>query len=447
MHGENLIGWLAEQPEHDPAQALEVERRMRDNMADVFRPVLRDMEAHGHTEYWLPGGRGSCKSSSASLMIAHALYADAKANALIIRKVAVTLRDSVFAQMLWALERLGLDDDWTATVSPMEITNKITGQQILFRGLDEPRKIKSIKPKHGYIKIVWIEEMDECKGYDEVHNVLESALRGKGNRGYLIGSYNPPKSANSWVNKEVLADNPERLVHRSTYQDVPREWLGEQFWAEAERIRELEPLRWRHVYGGEATGDGGNVFSNLQIRRLTRDELAYCQSHAMHGLDFGYSCDPSALMSTAYSETPDGKRILYIWQEWVKAGAGFDALEKAIRRQCGKAEVWCDTEPRTIAELRGRGLNVAAARKGKNSRAFGTQWLEEMTEIVIDSVACPEAVKEFSAFEHARNKDGSWRADYQDGNDHTVDGTRYACWRLVYRNKRKNYFSGKGARR
>ncbi len=442
----SLLGWLTEQPARDPEKILRLDKRIQANIADVFLPVCQDMDVDGHDEYWLRGGRGSGKSSFASVKIIQLLHRDQKANALVIRKVAATMRDSVYAQMLWAIGVLGLDNEWDTTVSPMEITHKETGQQVLFRGLDEPRKLKSIRSKRGYIKVVWFEELDEFANYDEVHNVLESALRGKGNKGVMIGSFNPPKSINNWVNKQALAPTQGRMVHHSSYLDVPREWLGETFWDKAEKMRNAEPLRWKHVYGGEPIGDGGGVFSNLVIRRLTVDELLYCRSHAQHGLDFGYSSDPSALMNASYSETPEGKRLLYIWGEWVKAGAGFDALEKAIRHRCGKEEIWCDTEPRTIAELKGRGLNVAPARKGKGSRAFGMQWLEELTEIIIDEATCPEAVREFSAFEHARNKDGSWRADYQDGDDHTIDGTRYSCWRLIYRNRRKKYFSGKGAR-
>lgn len=446
MDKKPMVSWLAETPTREPEQVLAMEARIKENTADIFLAVRRDIDAGGHDEYWLRGGRGSGKSSYLSVEMIRQLYRDTKASALVIRKVGNTLRDSVYAQVLWALERLGVDEDWIATVSPMELVHRQTGQQILFRGLDEPRKIKSIRPKHGYIKIVWFEEMDELDGYDQIHSVLESAIRGKGNRGMMFGSYNPPKSRNCWVNLEAMADNPGRMTHHSSYVEIPSVWLGESFLAKAEQMRVSEPLRWAHVYGGEPTGDGGNVFTNLVIRRLQKDELDYCRANAHHGLDFGYSSDPSALMSAAYSETPDGKRILYLFAEWDKAGAGFDALEKAIRSQCGREKVWCDTEPRTIAELEGRGLNVAAARKGAKSRPFGMQWLEELTEIIIDERACPEAVKEFSNFEHARNKDGSWRADYQDGMDHTIDATRYACWPLIYRNRRKGYFSGRGRR-
>lgn len=442
----NLLAFLTQKPRQDPAEEARFEQRFSQAVAGVFWPVAQDIRERRHLEYMLKGGRGSCKSSFVSCDILRELRYDPMGNALVIRKVGNTLRDSVFAQMLWAVDQLGLTEEWIPTVSPMELTNQNTGQKIYFRGLDEPRKLKSLKPKRGYFSIVWFEELDEVDGMEAVRSVVQSAGRGKGAKTITVMTYNPPKSANSWVNKEAATEEPGRLVHHSTYLDVPKEWLGETFLAKAESLRARNETAWRHEYGGEATGEGGAVFANLKIRHLTAAEAAACQSHAQYGLDFGFSTDPSALMTTAYFERPDGARALYVFEEYYKAGAGFDALEKAIRRQCGRGEVWADTEPRTIAELAGRGLRIAAARKGKNSRQFGMQWLEEVDEIIIDPRRCPNAAREFSAFEHARNRDGSWRADYQDGNDHTIDAVRYSCWRVIFRSKRKKNYSGKGAR-
>lgn len=442
----DLLQYLTRKPKRDAEVGRRLEERFEKAIADVFRPVAEDVRARRHLEYMLKGGRGSCKSSFVSCTILRELYHDPKGNALIIRKVGNTLRDSVFAQMLWAVDTLGLEAEWVPTVSPMELTNTVTGQKIYFRGLDEPRKLKSLKPKKGYFSMVWFEELDELDGIEDVRSVVQSAGRGKGARTITFMTFNPPRSVNSWVNREAMEPTLERLVHHSTYQDVPPEWLGETFLEQAESLRQRNEKAWRHEYGGEAIGTGGAVFANLVARALTGEELAVCREHAQHGLDFGFSTDPSALMDTAYFQAPDGAKRLYIFNEYYKAGAGFDALEKAIRRQCGRDEVWSDTEPRTIAELAGRGLNIAAARKGKNSRQFGMQWLEELDEIIIDSRRCPNALREFSGFEHARNKDGSWRADYQDGNDHTIDAVRYSCWRLILPANRGRHFSGRGAR-
>ena len=429
----------------DETQALAAfDARFFATVAEIFKPVSLDMDAHAHQEYWLKGGRGSTKSSFAACKVLDLLKHDRRASALILRKVGNTMRDSVYAQVLWAMDALGVADEWDCTVSPMTMTHKRTGQQIMFRGLDEPRKVKSIKPRRGYFAVVWFEEADELTSYDEMHSVMESAARGKGARTEFVISYNPPKSANNWINKEALTPKPGRLVHHSCYLEVPREWLGEAFLREAEEMRQNNEVKWRHTYGGEATGDGGNVFANLEIRDITPAERLLLRPR--YGLDFGYSNDPSALMTVGYRS---GDNTLFLLSEYYKAGAGFNALEKeckAALKNGGSPQIWADTEPRTIAELKGRGVAIAAARKGKKSRTFGMEWLEELDKIVIDKTHCPNAAREFSGFEHAKTVSGEWRADYQDGNDHTIDATRYACWEIIFRNKRRQYYSGKGAR-
>lgn len=427
-----------------PEENQRFEERFRQNVANIFIPVSDDMDALLHREYWFKGGRGSCKSSFAACKTLDILRKDPRASALVLRKVGGTMRDSVYAQMLWALDALGVDNDWDCTVSPMEMTNRRTGQKIIFRGLDEPRKLKSIRPKRGYFGVGWFEEAEEYSEYDELRSVMQSVGRGKGASTIFIMSYNPPKSANNWVNQEALRAEPSRLVHHSIYTQVPAQWLGEAFLQAAEALRQRDETKWRHEYGGEATGEGGAVFANLKIRAILREELA--RFRPLFGLDFGYSSDPSALMTCHYEEYDNIKR-LFVYGEYYKGGAGFDALERACKTATREGgQIWADTEPRTIAELHGRGVKIAAARKGKGSRAFGMQWLEDLDEIVIDPVLCPNAAREFAAFEHARDpRTGQWRADYQDGNDHTIDGTRYACWMVIHRNKRKKYFSGKGA--
>ncbi len=441
-----IIEYLAKNERMDPQREMMLAARFRDSVAEIFQPVWRDMEARQHNEYWFKGGRGSCKSSFIALSIVRLLQQANNRHALIIRKVGGTLRNSVYPQIQWAMDKLGVADEWECTVSPMEMTNRETGQKILFRGLDEPRKLKSIKPRHGYICATWFEEADELDGMQEAESVMESALRGSSEPCLALFSYNPPKSRGAWVNEESEKIVESRLVHHSCYTQVPASWLGQTFIDRAEEMRRVEPERWRHIYGGEATGDGGAVFANLVERELTVEELDYCRHHTEYGLDFGYSNDPCALMSVAYGESGDGRTTLYIFEEWVKAGAGFDLLEKTIRSRCGQHEVFCDTDPRAIAELHGRRLNISAARKGQKSRAFGMQWLEDLTEIIVDKRRCPVAAEEFRKFEHAKTADGHWRADYQDGDDHTIDAVRYACWRRIHKNRRTKYFSGKGAR-
>lgn len=112
--------------------------RLTSLIAPCFWRVHADIRRGGHAEYWLTGGRGSGKSSFVSIEILLGLMRDEQANALIYRKVADTLRDSVYAQMLWAIDRLGVAEEWQAKISPMELLYRPTGQRVLFRGADDP---------------------------------------------------------------------------------------------------------------------------------------------------------------------------------------------------------------------------------------------------------------------------------------------------------------------
>jgi phage terminase large subunit len=443
MATKDVLGFLTKKPERDTAADAAFEERFLRNIGPAFLPLVEDIDQGNHSEYLLKGGRGSLKSSFTGLVIPRLLRADPRGNALVLRKVAATMRDTVYAQILWALDALGVYDEWECTVSPMKMIHKETRQEIMFRGLDDPRKIKSIKPRRGYFRAVWFEEGEEYDGYEEIRNVMQSAGRGKKAEAITFISYNPPKSANNWINKEAMEPRAGRLVHHSSYLEAPPAWLGDRFLREAEDLRERNELAWRHEYMGEAVGTGGSVFSNLVIRKIAPEERSRMWPRH-HGLDFGYSSDPSALISAYWQE---GERTAYLLDEYYKGGAGFDALERAAKKATRDGgQIWADTEPRTIAELHGRGVKIAAARKGRRSRPFGLMWLEELTAIVIDPDACPNAAREFAAFEHVRDpKTGEWRADYQDGNDHTIDALRYALWPIIHKNKRSKYFSGKGA--
>ena len=166
-------------------------------IAPVFAPVLFDIRDHRHTEYVFPGGRGSTKSSFISLNIIDLIMTNPEMHAVVMRQVADTMRGSVYQQILWAIDALGLTDEFHATVSPMEITRKSTGQKIYFRGADDPGKVKSIKVPFGYIGILWLEELDQFTGPESVRKIEQSVIRG-GDVAYIFKSFNPPKTISNW---------------------------------------------------------------------------------------------------------------------------------------------------------------------------------------------------------------------------------------------------------
>ena len=167
------------------------------NAADLviptFHDVLGDIFAHGHTHYWLHGGRGSTKSSFISLAIVLLVVHFPYANAVVVRRFGNTLRDSVYQQILWAISSLGLEAYFKTKLSPMEITYLPTGQRIVFRGADDPLKLKGIKFTKGFPAICWFEELDQFDGIEAVCSILNSLRRG-GDSFWIFYSYNPPRT-------------------------------------------------------------------------------------------------------------------------------------------------------------------------------------------------------------------------------------------------------------
>ena len=402
------------------------EVRVSEIIAQAFYPVHEDLRSGGHAEYWLSGGRGSGKSSFASLEILLGLMRDEHAGAIIYRKVADTLRDSVYAQMLWAIDRLGLAGQWQARLSPMELVHRETGQRILFRGADDPQKSKGVRLRDGYFRFLWFEELSEFDGIDAIRTIKASILRACGEgpnaRTTVLCTYNPPVSPWHWVNREATAPPPTRMQHHSDYRDMPPQWLGDSFLAEADALRTRNPRAWRQMYLGEVTGTGGQVFENVRLRPLPREEWEGLPTYS--GVDFGFATDPDAFVRCAFDRK---RRVLYVVDEFAALGLLIERLAAAIRPRAAGDVITCDSaEPRSIAGLRACGLRVTAARKGPDSVGHGLKWLQTLAAIVIDPARCPLAAGEFSRYEYDRDRSGHVLPRYPDHDNHTIDAVRYA---------------------
>lgn len=263
---------------------------LKDIIAPSFYNVHQSIKQDRYTHYWLAGGRASTKSSFISIEIPLMMMKDPNANCVILRKVSNTIKDSVYNQIVWALDKLGVLDYWQVNKSPLELIYKPFGNKILFRGSDDPQKLKSTKFKQGYCRIIWYEEVTEFFGMEEIRNINQTLMRG-GNTFTVFYSYNPPKSINNWVNAEALISRPDKLLHKSTYLTVPREWLGEPFYIEAEHLKEVNELAYKNEFLGEATGTGGAVFENLTIRKITDEEIKGFDK-IYDGIDFGLIYQP-----------------------------------------------------------------------------------------------------------------------------------------------------------
>lgn len=398
--------------------------KLSELIAESFKELHKSIKNEKPHEVWCAGGRGSTKSSFISLQILIGLIKDHEAHAFVSRRYDNELRDSVFGQMQWAADKLNLNDVWKFSVSPMQAINKQTGQKILFRGLDNPLKAKSISLGSGYIKYFWAEECDQFSGLEEIRNILQSLFRGAGKDQLAFFSYNPPKSSRSWVNNEVHKQKKGRIIHQSDYRAVNPEWLGERFILDAEHLQEVNESAYRHEYLGEEIGTGLEVFNNVTLREIQQSEIDNFD-HIRQGLDFGYAVDPVCFGRMHFDKK---KRKLYCFRELSGIGIGNRALAAKLTDQEKRTLTMADSaEPKSIDELKEYGLRIKGAKKGAGSVEHGIKWLAELEEIIVDPVRCPLGSKELINYALDINRNGDIISKYPDKDNHFIDMLRYSC--------------------
>ena len=398
--------------------------RLSDIICGSFREVHHAIKSGAADEIVSKGGRGSTKSSFLSVELVLQLVGHPDCHAAVFRKVQNTLRTSVYAQVLWAIDALGLSALFRCSISPMCCEYLPTGQKIMFFGLDDPNKTKSIKVPFGYIGLVWFEELDQFAGEAEIRKVEQSVLRG-GAYALTMKSFNPPAMARNWANRYALEARPGKLVHHSTYLTVPPEWLGQRFLSDAAHLRETKPTEYRHEYLGEVVGSGTQIFENLKLERITDGQISRFDRR-YYGQDWGWYPDPNHFVGCAYEAAA---RTLYIFEE-----------HRANR--CPNA-VWAETisahkddvilaDPgaggdRNVADFRAFGFRMREAQKGPGSVEYGIKWLQSLSAVVIDPERCPFTAREFSEYEYERDKKtGEAVEGYPDAANHGIDAVRYA---------------------
>lgn len=408
---------------------------MSELLAPVFAPVHTDIRRHGHAEYWLYGGRGSGKSSFVSIEIVLGMMKDPQANALVVRRVAKTLRQSVYEQLCWAIDRLGVDHLWARRLSPMELIYRPTGQRILFIGADDPQKSKGIKVSRGNFKFLWFEELAEFDGMGAVNTITASAVRG--DAVVTFYTYNPPESIANWVNEEALCIHEGRFSHKSSYLDIPPGWLGASFLSKADIMRRTNERAYRHMYLGEVTGTGGQVFENLELRTIPDGEISRLGAF-YDGLDFGYYPDPTHWVRVSYDPSRLTVYVLDELRRFRTTDREFARLLIERRDVTASTEIICDSaSEKPLAELRSEGLrSVVGAMKGRGSVETGIRWLRMRARIVIDPARAPETAKEFAQYEFVKLKNGSFTESYPDRDNHAIDAVRYALNRVWLRKDR-----------
>lgn len=405
-------------------------------MVGAYANLNRHITSGKTKEAIIKGGRGGWKSSYPGLKIPEMIMANPSMHALCIRNVKDTLKDSVYEQIKWGIDKLGVSERFKCTTSPLKIVYKPTGQTIYFRGADDPIKIKSIKPPFGYIGIVWFEEFDQYAGEAAIRNIRQSAIRGTDesgqSRAIVFETFNPPPTAQAWANRYVAdiearsGDVDKRKVGtevlHTNYTDVPVEWLGQEFIQEAEDLKKNNPRAYENEYEGKVTGTGGNVFENLEIRDITDEEIKNFD-RPKQGLDWGYYPDPTAFVRLQYNSS---KMIIYIYEEVKRIKTGNEELIEILKEYKDTQTIADNAEEKSIAYFRQNGYNIRACVKGAGSVDFGLKWLASRAKIVIDRKRCPETAKEFESYEYLKDKDGNFISGYPDKDNHFIDAVRYA---------------------
>lgn len=403
----------------------------------------------GYNDFWkfkgryrvCKGSRASKKSKTTALWYASWLNKKGyeKSNLIVFRKTYRTIKDSCFTDLKWALDRIGVIDEWNITLSPLEMTRKKTGQKILFRGLDDTLKVTSITVEKGVLCWAWLEEAYEVMSEDDF-NILDESIRGECPaplfKQWTI-TFNP-WNEHHWLKKRFF-DEPDEETLAMTTNYMCNEWLDTADIKVFEDMKRRNPRRYAVAgLGGWGIVDGlvyenwkEQAFTLISRREYTemqpedrpqtpvfKDELQSC-----FGLDFGYTNDPTAFFCGLLDR--DNKK-LYVFDEMYEKGLSNKRIADTVKEMgYGKERITADSaEPKSIDELKSLGLRVKGAAKGKDSVKNGIQWIQDL-EIIIHP-QCVKFLTEISNYTWDKDKFGNKLNSPIDDFNHLMDAMRYA---------------------
>ncbi|MBO7217699.1 MAG: PBSX family phage terminase large subunit, partial [Clostridia bacterium] len=377
------------------------------------------------------------KSTTTALNLIYRLLKYPEANILVVRAVMNTHRDSTFAQLKWAQEKLLVSHLFKNTVSPLEMTYLPTGQKILFRGFDDVLKLASTTVETGYLCWVWIEEAYEIDAEADFEKLDLSVPRGK----------IPPHlfkqttlTFNPWSEKHWLKArffdkaSPDADTFSTNY--LINEFLDETDRAVFEKLRREHPRRYRVAGLGEWGISEGLVFENW-CEGIPDTEQGEWQ--AFFGLDYGYTTDPTAFIAIKVNSND---KIIYVFDEFCKTKMLNSDIAKAIISMgYGKERIRADSaEPKTNDDLRRLGLlRLLPSVKGRDSVINGIMNISEYKIFVHPK--CKNTLSELSSY----CWDKSLPNTPQDQNNHLMDALRYAFYDVKNRGQpTRKFYHAKG---
>lgn len=424
---------------------------------------LPEVVGRGYGTFWnwkgryraVKGSRASKKSKTTALWFITNMMKYPDANTLVVRKTYRTLKDSCFTELKWAIHRLGVDAFWDIKESPLEMTYKPTGQKIYFRGLDDPLKVTSITVDQGCLCWMWIEEAYEISSEDDF-NMLDESIRGAVPEGshlfkQITLTFNP-WNEHHWLKRRFF-DNPDDETLALTTNYMCNEWLDAADRKVFETMKKQNPRRYRVAGLGDWGIVDGLVYENWKeeafeiISKADFLDLDEAEQKAKNyvfkesvksafGLDFGYTNDPAALF-VGFIDTKDKK--IYVYDEMYAAGLSNERIADNVQSMgYGKERIIADSaEPKSIDQLKGLGLKVKGAEKGKDSVNHGIQFIQDY-EIIVHP-RCVNFLTEISNYTWDKDKLGNKLNRPIDDFNHLMDAMRYALEKFIAKGSRWMY--------
>lgn len=409
------------------------------------RLKMSQIVGKGYNNFWkfkgryriVKGSRASKKSKTSALWYIANLSKEKykEANLLVIRKTFRTLKDSCFTELKWAINKLGLQNQWVAKESPLEIVNVETGQKIFFRGLDDPLKVTSITVDVGVLCWLWIEEAYEIMQESDFDTIDES-IRGEVPEGLfkqITLTFNP-WNEHHWIKKRFFDAPPDPDILAITTNYLCNEWLDEADKKVFERMKKQNPRRYRVAGLGDWGIVDGLVYENWheQMFSLKQIQEQHPDLKSGFGLDYGFTNDPSAaFIGFVDLET----HTIYVWDEMYEKGLSNKKIYDTLCKMgYGKDRFTAESaEPKSNAELKSYGMRVKGAEKGKDSVNNGIQWIQDCTIII--HPRCVNFLTEISNYTWEKDKFGNKRNVPIDDFNHLMDAMRYGLEQYIRNNK------------
>ena len=394
----------------------------------ISKIALSGAVGGGYDKFWnskkryrvLKGGKASKKSATTALNLIYRLLKYEQSNILVVRAVMNTHRDSTFAQLKWAQEKLHVAHLFKNTVSPMEMTYLPTNQKILFRGFDDVLKLAGASVEKGYLNFVCVEEAFEIESLEDFEKLDLSVPRGAMPKGLFKQTtitFNP-WSEKHWL-KSTFFDKKRADTDAFSTNYLINEFLDDTDRAVFERLKKEHPRRYRVAGLGEWGITEGLVYENWEtgVKDTNSDDW-----EAFFGLDYGYTSDPTAFI--AFKVNRKTKEI-YIFDEIYKRRMLNCDIAEAIRSKgYAKERIRADSaEPKSNEDLRRLGISrILPSVKGKDSVINGIMNISEY--LITVNPACKNCIAELSSYCWDKNGDNV----PEDKNNHLLDALRYAFY-------------------